>query len=362
MAGKGISINFLANVREFLRGTEQVEGALDEVAGSLDDMAADGDDATEKLERSFRDLTQTAKRESDNAGDALGKNMKAGADDASQALQQVADDGFSNAKEVAASFDGSAESIVEGFQGAAAEAFSGFGPAGAVAGLLAAAGLGLALQEITKQQEAADQLKEALTEAYKAAAEEGRAYLDQASIDAQVLEILFDSSRRQAAFADAAKIGADPNTYIRALAGDADALEYAIDKATEASGDLVREIDSARGGESWSPAVQAIDLVRDRLIGVQVQHEQNEQAAEQYQEIVAEGEREQREQIKRTRDADAARWQAAATRYGTKLPAGVVPITTDTSAAERQLSEFLRKDRRLRINIEGRLANGQRVI
>ena len=362
MAGKGISINFLANVREFLRGTEQVEGALDEVADSLDGMAADGDDATEKLERSFRDLTKTATKEADQAGDAVGKKLKEGADDGSKALDQLADDGFSNAKEVAASFDGSAESIVEGFQGAAAEAFSGFGPAGAAAGLLAAAGLGLALQEITKQQEAAAELKEQLVDAYRSAAEEGRTYLDQAAVDAQVLEILFDSARREAAFADAAKLGIDPNTYIRGLAGDAESLQQAIDQATRASGDLVREIDSARGGESWSPAVQAIDTVRDRLLGVQQQHQQNQQAAEQYLEIVQEGEAEQREQIDRTRTADADRWAAAARKYGYDLPPVAVPITADTTAADRQLQTFLNKPRRLKVDIEGRLQNGQRVI
>jgi hypothetical protein len=81
--------------------------------------------------------------------------------DAGEATTQMKEDGFSNAKEVAASFDGSAESIVDGFQGAAAEMFSGFGPAGAAAGLAAAAGLGLITAEFQKQQEEAEEAAQA---------------------------------------------------------------------------------------------------------------------------------------------------------------------------------------------------------
>lgn len=315
MAGKGISINFLADVRRFLRGTDDVTAALDDVADSLDDAARDGDDATEKLERSFRDLTSTVEQETRDAGRELGRNMKRGADDASDALQQVKDDGLSNAKEVAASFDGSAQSIAEGFQGAAAEAFTGFGPAGAAAGLLAAAGLGIALQAITEQQEAAEELKANLTDAYKSASAEGKKYIDQAAIDAAVLEILFDESKRAAAIADAEKIGVDTTTYVRALAGDADALKYSIEQAEAAHQNMIDEIDSARGGEAYSPQVQAIKTVQDELGVVEEIHNQNREAQDLYTQAVEEGKREEREQIRATREAEEERWTRLAERY-----------------------------------------------
>jgi hypothetical protein len=157
----GINLDLVTDTRDIKAGFKDVESALESVADSLDEVAKEGEDATEKLERSFSDLAQETKKDARAMGQDVKDSYKTMARDSGDATNQMKEDGFSNAKEVAASFDGSAESIVDGFQGAAAEMFSGFGPAGAAAGLAAAAGLGLITSELVKQQEEAEEAAQA---------------------------------------------------------------------------------------------------------------------------------------------------------------------------------------------------------
>ena len=108
--------------------------------------------------------------------------------------------------------------------------------------------------------------------------------------------------------------------------------------------------------------IGAIEGVIRRLEDQKKTHDNAREAAAAYSEFVTESERKQREQIDKTAAADRARYEAAAQRYGVALPTAVVPITADTSAADRAVRSFLQTPRRLKIDIEGRLANGQRVI
>jgi hypothetical protein len=165
-----IKIDFISNVTEFLRGTRDVEDALDDVADSLDDVAKDSDGALERAEKGFRDLADEARDTSKDidkvadAGKRIGDDVRDGTKRAEEGLTDLKDESASTAREAAASFDGSAESIAEGFQEVAANAFGGFGPAGAAAGLAAAAGIGLATQAFTDAQEAADEARESAFE------------------------------------------------------------------------------------------------------------------------------------------------------------------------------------------------------
>ena len=227
---KGISINFLADVRDFLKGTKNVEDELDDVADSLDDVAREGDQATEKLEDSFRELAKAAKKSGDDVGDGMKKGFKK-AEEGSDALKENAQ---SNAKEVTASFDGSVESIIDGFQGLASEAFEGFGAAGAIAGFALAAGIGIATAEFQKNEEAAQKAKERI-------AELGQAMIDAGAGGEKPLEAVVESLQAIVTNSDdavkkfqdisrAAKfVGNDAEDLALAYAGQADALEGQLD-------------------------------------------------------------------------------------------------------------------------------------
>lgn len=149
---------------EFIKGTKDMEKALENVSDEMEDVAKSGDKDLEKLS----DKLKEAKRAADDAGDGirkgLGKGTKDATKEAEDGLKDFKQEANSTAKESAASFDGSAESIVDSFQEVAANAFEGFGPAGAIAGLAVAAGIGIATAEFQKTQEEAQKAKDRVNE------------------------------------------------------------------------------------------------------------------------------------------------------------------------------------------------------
>lgn len=177
-----IEIPFLANVSGFLRGSKDVERGLDDVADSLDDLVRDtartgrslGDDLSDgadkgergidALNRSFRELATEARSETAKAGDDIGRNMRRGADDASDGVKEIGRESASTAKEAAASFDGSAQSIGDAFQEVAANAFAGFGPAGLIAGVAAAAGIGVVFSKMEEGEEQTEAFREQVSQ------------------------------------------------------------------------------------------------------------------------------------------------------------------------------------------------------
>jgi hypothetical protein len=233
---KGISINFLADVRDFLKGTKNVEDELDDVADSLDDVAKEGEQATEKLEDGFKELAKASKK----AGDDVGDNMKKGYKEAEKGSDALKENAQSNAKEVTASFDGSVESIVDGFQGLASEAFEGFGPAGVVAGFALAAGIGLATAEFQKTEEAAQKSKERIAELGQAMIDSGAAgEIPLSDVIERLQAIVTNSEDAVKKFADIEKavdkVGGSAEDLAVAYAGNEKALENQL----EVIGDLI---------------------------------------------------------------------------------------------------------------------------
>lgn len=173
---RGIEIPLIADVSRFVGPIDDAADAVDQVADAFDQagdaseragdrtddaMRQAGDsaeDAGERARRSWKDALDGLDDDSRRAGDSVGDNTRRGFDEAGEGAQNFRDEADGTAREVAASFDGSSESIAEGFQEVAANAFAGFGPAGAAAGLAAAAGIGIG---IAKLQEYADEVNEA---------------------------------------------------------------------------------------------------------------------------------------------------------------------------------------------------------
>ena len=233
---KGISINFLADVRDFLKGTKNVEDGLDDVADSLDDVARDGEKSTEKLEDGFRELAKSAKKSGDDVGDSMSKGFKK----AESGMDDFKQEANSTAKESAASFDGSAESIVDSFQEIAANAFEGFGPAGAVAGLAVAAGIGIATAEFQKTQEEAQKAKERTTELGLAIIESGSDVAGMEAFNEQLKLIVTNAEDAPKKLEDIEKfakkypaLADDVGTMAAAYAGNGDALDDMILKLEE---------------------------------------------------------------------------------------------------------------------------------
>lgn len=224
----GLEFSLAADVRQFQRAVgRDVPMVLEGLSDSLDDAARDGDQAGEKLERSFRDLADAAKRESRTVEDALGRGVKDGADRASEGMNEFRNESRATLQQTAASVR-DVQSGLDAVQEIAANALAGFGPAGMVGGLVAATGIGRAATALQGAQEAADEMKQRITSAFQSAAEEGRAFLTEAEIVAAATEIIFDDAQRKAAQQDALRIGVDLQTLVRAYAGDQEALNVAL--------------------------------------------------------------------------------------------------------------------------------------
>jgi DNA repair exonuclease SbcCD ATPase subunit len=187
----GINIPFLSNVRDFLRGKRQVSDGLGDVADDLADLARDADragdrmgdaladgadeatDAVDKLRRKLDDALDAARTGSRRAGDDIGDNVKRGTDKAGEGLGTLKEESAQTARESAASFSGSFDDIADIGQEIAAQAFQGFGPAGQAAGLLAAAGIGFAINALQQSAEKVNENKQRLVELVEAIDEAG---------------------------------------------------------------------------------------------------------------------------------------------------------------------------------------------
>lgn len=178
---KDISVAIASETKPFQKGIkdgviEPLEGAVESIeelgksgedtGDQLTDAMKDAQKKTELLGDEYTDLRKKIDQIGKQGSDSW-KKVKDGSKDAEEGMQDFKSEANQTAKETAASFDGSAGSIVDMFQETAANALSGFGPAGAVAGLALAAGIGLATQAFTASQEEAKKLAEnvaALTE------------------------------------------------------------------------------------------------------------------------------------------------------------------------------------------------------
>lgn len=175
---KGISIGVAADTRSFSQEVKNgVLKPLEGVEDALKDVAKDGDKAgdqledalkgsqseTQKLDKSQKELADTI-RKSGKAGKDSGTDFKEGTDKAKEGIDEVGREAQSTAKESAASFDGSAESIGQAFQEVAANAFAGFGPAGMLAGVAAAAGIGVVFSKMEEGTEKTAAFKERVGE------------------------------------------------------------------------------------------------------------------------------------------------------------------------------------------------------
>lgn len=241
----GVRLDLVTDTSQVKKGLKDVEDAFEDVGDTLDKIGKEGEDVGEDLERSFSDLAKETKKEARAMANDVGDSYKKMDRDAGKATEQMANDAASEAEQVASSFDGSAESIVDGFQGAAASMFSGFGPAGAAAGLAAAAGLGLISAELEKQKEQAAEVAEATDEMVAQMLEAGSTFVTEQAKLNMLEAFLGDAEQRKEAEDFANKIGVPIVDFASAmfgLAGDRERVEKQINDYYYDQLDTYREL------------------------------------------------------------------------------------------------------------------------
>lgn len=239
MAGRGISIDILANVRDALKGTGDVERALGDIESTLDDMARDGDQSVDKMSRGFRDLARDAdnssdkiernfegayrniRRKADDTADSAVKSqrrMSEQSEEVGQEIRQNLGEGIANAAR--GDFEALGDTIGDTLGGAV----SGIGGIGTAAAAAAgAAGLGLLIGALALANDEREKLTEKANELAQAYIDAGSSVLDAMTIAARTSEIITGDERQEALdYAEA--LGVDLPTAARAMAGDMNAL------------------------------------------------------------------------------------------------------------------------------------------
>lgn len=272
-----LSIDIAANTRAAQRDVKDLSKALDDTSEALDDLARDSTRSGDKVEASFRDMIRAAGK-ADDAVKSIGGTSRRSFDEAKEGAEEFKDEANSTAREAAASFDGSAESIADMFQEVAANAFAGFGPAGAVAGLAAAAGIGLAVSGFEAMNEAEQASRERAAEWADAYVEAGGRILNASQLVEKARAIVTDEEQYATAQQNAKDWGVTESVALLAMAGDTNALteareslsekEATVSAALEKTGGDIRGLsydmrtmreDVSAGGESLSALTGEMD-------------------------------------------------------------------------------------------------------
>lgn len=286
MAGRGISLDILANVRDALRGVGDVEKAVADVESTLEDMERAGDDSVERMSRGFRDLA----KDSDTAADKIERNFKESFRDTARAADDAADDanraqsrigersaevrdevrqnlgeGIANAAR--GDFEALSDTIGDTLGGAVA----GIGGLGA-AGLAAAGALGLGaivgtINAINAEAEKSQQAAYDLANAYIDA---GTTALDAVTLAARVQNVLTDPEARKEAEALKDVLGVDLPDAARILAGDTNALaaQYELLRGKQQELNAQRDANSDATAQEvldWQDAQRALDAAAGAL-------------------------------------------------------------------------------------------------
>ncbi|KZM78404.1 hypothetical protein [Cellulosimicrobium sp. I38E] len=176
------ALDAMADLEALADELEQVDRARPEA-----EIQADIDDAMDRAAKVYDTLQDIDDTVVQPEVDPSGVND--GLKRTEEGFSEFKDEANSTAREGAASFTGEFDDVADIIQETLANAFVGFGPAGAAAGLVAAAGLGVV---ISKAQEAADRINDAKEEAGDFALEikDAGAEFDRADLVARFDEML----------------------------------------------------------------------------------------------------------------------------------------------------------------------------
>lgn len=238
------------DIRESLRdmgySADNAKKAVGQLGDDFKDAGRDGARGVEKLEDALKDAQRETRDLGDDA-DKAGNDIRKGMKRAEDGVDEFGREAESTAKESAASFDGSAESIVDAFQEVAANAFAGFGPAGVVAGLAAALGIGAAVSGFEAVNEAEQASRERAAEWAQAFVEAGGKVLNAAVTSAKALDIATDDEKFKTAGDNAKNWGVDVSVAIAAMAGEKWALDTVNQSLIDSEEKVADAYDKAQG-------------------------------------------------------------------------------------------------------------------
>jgi hypothetical protein len=282
-----IKISSDLDARGFLKGTSNMEDALEDVSKELDKTGKEGVKDIDKLENKFADAAKSARDSGNTIQKSFSEGTKKGAKEAEDATEVYKKEAIANVSEVTSSFTGSWESAADAIQGTLGGVVADLGPIGAAAGAAGAIGIGLLTAQLVKAEEDAAKAKERVRQLGLAIIDSGESIATLEEINENIRLIVSDADDAPKKFKDIQKeaqyTGLDVNKLAAAYAGSADALDEVIKAAQEAykaEQDLV--VINGESQEVISEKEIALQGVIQALIGVQGQAKTAKEIEEAY--------------------------------------------------------------------------------
>lgn len=156
----GINIDADLGTRGFLKGTKDMEEALQDVSDELETTAKEGDKGLEKLSDKLAEAAKAAKKAGDDIQKGIGQGTKKGAAEAVDATEVVQKEAVANLSETVSSFDGTVSSFGDAIQGTLGGIIQDLSGMGLALGVAGAVGVGYLIKEFEKAELDAERMKE----------------------------------------------------------------------------------------------------------------------------------------------------------------------------------------------------------
>lgn len=269
----------LDNLEDTQRALEDVARAGDRAGGDLEDSMRDAAKRTDDMSDAVKDLDKAVDRGARSSFRKFAREADDSMGDAVNATEEFRDEAKSNISEVASSFTGDLDSAVDVVQGTLG------GLAGSLPGLLggatAVAGAAVGLF-YTQWQEQNEKTREAVNTLADDMIESGNRFVSESQIQQGMLDIIQGSEDAFSSIKDVQNIasltGADETTVLRALAGDAAALNEILPVVRAEIGSQVDALNKARAASDgyldetpyietlgrWKRVQSELDAVNDR--------------------------------------------------------------------------------------------------
>jgi hypothetical protein len=285
MAGT-IKISSDLDARGFLKGTSNMEEALEDVSKDLKDTSKDGDKALENLEKSFADAAKAAKDSGEDMRKGIGEGTKKGTQQAETATDVYKKEAIANVSEVTSSFTGSWESAADAVQGTLGGVVADLGPTGAALGAAGAVGIGLLTAALVKMEEDAKKAQERISELGLEMIETGsNGEIPLETIAANLQEIITNSEEATKKFQDITRASKFLNTSVEqtalAYAGNKEALEGQLDVLEDLikAGEEETELMSENASRFGTVSVAKVESLKTQQAELQKIQEETEAAA-----------------------------------------------------------------------------------
>jgi hypothetical protein len=285
MAGT-IKISSDLDARGFLKGTSNMEEALEDVSKELDQTGKDGVKDVDKLENKFSEAAKAAKDAGEDMRKGIADGTKKGTQQAETATDVYKKEAIANVSEVTSSFTGSWESAADAVQGTLGGVVADLGPTGAALGAAGAVGVGLLTAALVKMEEDAKKAQERISELGLEMIEAGsNGEIPLETIAENLQEIITNSEEATKKFQDITRASKFLNTSVEqtalAYAGNKEAIEAQLDVLEDLikAGEEETELMSENASRYGTASVAKVESLKTQQAELQKIQEETEAAA-----------------------------------------------------------------------------------